>query len=66
MSSNGAQQRPELTANGPSCRVDAVCERLSLIMESERLAKGSNHVAEALAAFAEAGLLDLPSFGVES
>jgi alkylation response protein AidB-like acyl-CoA dehydrogenase len=66
MSSNGEQQRLELTANSPCGRVDALCERLSLIMESERLAKSSNHVAEALAAFAEAGLLDLPSFGVES
>lgn len=66
MSSKGEQQRLELMANDLSGRVDGVCERLSLMMESKRLAESSNYVAEALVAFAEAGLLDLASFGAES
>jgi alkylation response protein AidB-like acyl-CoA dehydrogenase len=64
--SNGEQQPIGLMANDLSGRVDAVCERSRLATGSQRLAEDPNDVAEALAAFAQAGLLDLASFGVEN
>ena len=65
MSSKGEQQRHARTANDLPGRVDGVCERLSLMTRSERRAESSDYVAQALAAFAEAGLLDLASFEAE-
>jgi alkylation response protein AidB-like acyl-CoA dehydrogenase len=66
MSSNCEQQRRDPEANELSGRIDAVCERLSSMTGSQRQTQNSNYAAQALAAFAEAGLLDLASFAADS
>jgi alkylation response protein AidB-like acyl-CoA dehydrogenase len=66
MPSNGEQQRLDRTANELSAQVDAICERLSSMTGSQRQPDSSDYVAQALAAFAEAGLLNLTSFAADS
>jgi alkylation response protein AidB-like acyl-CoA dehydrogenase len=53
-------------ANDLPGRIDAVCERLGSTTGSRRQPESSSYVGQALAAFAEAGLLDLTSFAADS
>jgi alkylation response protein AidB-like acyl-CoA dehydrogenase len=65
VSVHGEQQRLEVMTNDLSDRVDAVCERLTLMTGSERISECPDYVAEALTVFADAGFLELTSFGSE-